>query len=160
MTKKMLLLLLLAGYSAVFADEYRINFMFSAIFKLDGRIHDNLMILNDDGRRIISRIRKATVRERNWLADGPKDSCFDMYMSVAEIDGVGKVLLLVREECQLYEETCVRGIVYLIKPDGKWQKGIFSKRTLGWGNTDGKIWGGYEFTLPCNAAKVEWRPLP
>lgn len=143
--KKFLLIVIMAACSAMFAEEFRIDFQFSPTTKLAGRIHGGLMILNDNGRRIVCRIRNSTVQERNWLAEYPKDSSQAMYMRTTVIDGVGKVLMLIREECLHNNEFCSRGVAYLIRTNGKWEQGVFSRRTLGWSERD--VWGGYEFVL-------------
>lgn len=147
--KQLISILIAITAIALQAKEFDIDFQFSPTFRLAGRMHDHLMILNHAGRRIVCRTGRATVHDRNWLAEHPKDSSDALYTESAPMDGVGKVIMLMREECLLGGETCVRGIAYLVKNDGKWEKGVFAKRTLGWGKTESEIWEGYEFAQQC-----------
>lgn len=145
---KKLAMLLLAMAMSMMAEDFKMVIHFSSKLQMHGHRHNNMMTLHHDGRRIICRCRPSNAQERNWLADTPKDTCGAMYLEVTYVDGIGKVLMLAREECPDGNEMCIRGIAYLIRDNGEWVQGIFSKRTLGWGDADSKIWGGYSFTRP------------
>ena len=151
MNKRLMLILLAAMafvVSHIYAEDFKMVVHFSPRLQMHGHRHNNMVTLHYDGRRIICRCRPSNAQERNWLADTPKDTCGAMYLEVTYVDGIGKVLMLPREECPDGNEMCIRGIAYLIRDNGEWVQGIFSKRTLGWGDSDSKIWGGYSFTRP------------
>ena len=142
---KTLTIILLAMASLACAKEFKIEVQFSPMFWLSGKRHNDTMTFRHDGRRIICHCRPLTIQERKWIADNATHSYPAMYSESAYIDGVGKILMLAHEEIHANNETCVRGIVYLIHDNGKWEQGVFSQRTLGWGDSDSKIWGGYAF---------------
>lgn len=135
------------------AKDFIMEFQFSPTKKLSGQMHDRLLIIRDEGRIIVCRARPADVKERNWLAEYPKESSSAFYTESVAIDGIGKAIMLICEHCLLGGEECIRGIAYLIDKDGKWEQGVFSKRTLGWSGKTNDIWGGYEFVQKRKAAR-------
>lgn len=145
---KRLAMVLLAAAVSLAAKDLRMFIHFSPKLQMHGRRHDDMVTLHCDGRRIICRCKPSDVRERNWLAATPRDTCSAMYLEVTYVDGIGKVLMLTREECHDGEESCARGIAYLIRGNGEWEKGVFARMTLGWGDSDSRIWGGYSFATP------------
>lgn len=145
---KKLAMIFLAMVMSMAAEDFKMAINFSPKLQMHGHRHNDRMTLHYNGRRIVCRARPSNIQERNWLADTPKDTCGAMYLEVTEVDGIGKVLMLEREECPNGKEMCIRGDAYLIRSNGEWEKGVFSKRTLGWGDSDGKIWGGYSFIRP------------
>ena len=148
LTRIILLFTMIFAASLSYAKDFKMAIHFSPKLQMHGHRHNDMVTLHHDGRRIICRCRPSNVQERNWLADTPKDTCSAMYLEVAYVDGVGTVLMLAREECPDGEEMCIRGIAYLIRANGEWEQGVFSKRTLGWGESESRIWGGYSFTRP------------
>ena len=130
---------------SLIAKDFKMAIQFSLKLQMDGHRHNNMATFHHDGRRIICHYRPLTIQERKWIADNVINSYPAMYSESAYIDGIGKILMLAREEIYANDETCVRGIVYLIRDNGKWEQGVFSQRTLGWGDSDSKIWGGYAF---------------
>lgn len=142
---KKVAMILLATAMSLIAKDFKMAIQFSPKLQMDGHRHNNMATFHHDGRRIICHCRPLAIQERKWIADNATHSYPAMHSESAYIDGVGKILMLAREEVHASDETCVRGIVYLIRDNGKWEQGVFSQRTLGWGDSDSKIWGGYAF---------------
>ena len=69
-------------------------------------------------------------------------------------EAIRRLLDAMHREANLLDgEECIRGIAYLIDKDGKWEQGVFSKRTLGWSGKSNDIWGGYEFVQKRKAVR-------
>ncbi len=143
---KGIVIIVFAAFAAILAKEYLVD-VHSPSIRISGRMHDSVVVIRDGGCISVCRTRPMAVTERNWLALEPRDSGDKVLSRVMEVAGVGKVIMLPREIVLTKDETeeCWRGEAYIITKDGKWVKGIFSRRTLGWGKGEYDIWGDYSY---------------
>ena len=147
--KQLISILMAITAIALQAKDFDIDFQFTQKLVISGRMHNQTMLLNHEGRRIVCQTGKATIYDRRWLRTETKHSLPALCIESAPIDGIGKVIMLPCREYPKGDESCIRGIVYLIRDNGEWEQGVFSKRTLGWGKTESEIWEGYEFAKQC-----------
>ena len=141
MMKKLMMVLAAMVCMAAYAKEGKIEIDFSYL-KMRGRTHsDGLVILRDKKKTVICRMRKINDEEReNAFVKWGEPSGNAFVMTGEER---GRVFLFIRETASKDGMECHRGVAYLLDGGGRWARGIFSMRDLGWSGND--IWGNCGF---------------
>lgn len=139
--KKLMMVLAAMACMVAAAKEGKIEISFDFV-RMRGRMHsDGLVILRDKKKPVICRMRKLNddERENAFVKWGePSGNAF-----VMPVDGRGKVFLFVRETFSRDGLERKEGIAYILDMGGRWARGIFSMRDLGWSEND--IWGNCGF---------------
>lgn len=138
---KTLIILLLIAVSTLNAKEGLITMDFGYV-RMRGRTHsDGLVILRNARKPVVCRMRKASDDERENAFVKWGEAVKDVF--VIPVDDIGKAFLFFRENVEKDGTECRRGVAYILDYGGRWAKGVFSIRSLGWPEND--VWGNYEF---------------